>query len=411
VTNLPESSARVAPLGHVASRESKPRLLDWLFLTLLGLLTIIFIAASVDLAARRFYVRTPDFAQICVDPGTSLTGTYAKPNSACRFKTYESQLDEYRFNRCGHRTAGDCAVKQDGVYRIVMAGSSLAMGYEIPQDKTYAWTLPMQLSQRTGHKVQLYNEAMLGHGPHVLSAGFSEILAAKPDMILWTITPFDIDTEKPDVGADLPKPDVRGGRVSKYLSILRNIFAGKSVAEGIGFIWHIEQAKFNGSPAGALVLHLICMSNTQYMKSVLQAQDTSGYLRTVPSDDWRRRLQLFDSDTDKIASQARSAGVPLVVVFVPNRPQVLMASMSERPAGYDPDQLDREVETIVEKHGAKFIDMLPSFRAIPNPERLYYPVDGHPDAHGHAFISDALAKELSDGLVPALKSAPGQSNR
>jgi hypothetical protein len=379
---------------------------DWILLAGISLLTIFLLTVSVELTARRLYTKTPDFAQICVTLGDVASGTRANPNTVCRFKTYESQLDEYRFNRCGHRTPLDCEIKQQGAYRIVMAGSSVAMGYEVPEDKTYAWSLPIQLSQLTGRKVELYNEAMLGDSPRVLALHFNEVLAAKPDLILWTVVPFDIDTEKPDAYADLPQPDLKGGRLAKTWSIAKNIFATRPLPDAVDYIWQIERAKFTGSPIGALLLHFICTSNTQYVNANIQTGDTVGYLRTAPSDEWQRRSQLFDSDMAKVEAQARVAGVPVVVAFVPNRLQVVMTSMRDWPVGYDPYQLDNELRSIVERHGGTYIDILPSLRNVSRPEQLYFPVDGHPDANGHAIISAILAKELTGGAVHALKAIP-----
>jgi hypothetical protein len=83
-----------------------------------------------------------------------------------------------------------------------------------------------------------------------------------------------------------------------------------------------------------------------------------------------------------------------------------MISVGEWPADYDPYKLDEEVRAIIESHGGIYIDILPDFRAVPNPERHYFPVDGHPDAAGHAMIAGMLAKELTSGAVPALKASP-----
>jgi len=46
-------------------------------------------------------------------------------------------------------------------------------------------------------------------------------------------------------------------------------------------------------------------------------------------------------------------------------------------------------------------------RAVPNPERDFFLIDGHPNAKGHAIISVSLVKELTGGAVPAL-NVPAQ---
>jgi hypothetical protein len=60
---------------------------------------------------------------------------------------------------------------------------------------------------------------------------------------------------------------------------------------------------------------------------------------------------------------------------------------------------------MVTRHGGIYIDILPDFRNIPDPEQYYFPVDGHLDADGHAIVSRMLAKELTNGVIPELRAA------
>jgi hypothetical protein len=83
--------------------------------------------------------------------------------------------------------------------------------------------------------------------------------------------------------------------------------------------------------------------------------------------------------------------------------------MGQWPAGCDPYKLDDDLRSIVLSRGAIYIDIFPGFRTIPNAEELYLPVDGHPNAAGHAVISSLLADQLSSGVIPSLKAiAPTQ---
>ena len=49
--------------------------------------------------------------------------------------------------------------------------------------------------------------------------------------------------------------------------------------------------------------------------------------------------------------------------------------------------------------------ILPSLRDIPNAERDYRLVDGHPDARGHAMIAQLIARQMTSGAVPAIAAA------
>jgi hypothetical protein len=61
---------------------------------------------------------------------------------------------------------------------------------------------------------------------------------------------------------------------------------------------------------------------------------------------------------------------------------------------------------MIEPQGGVYVDLLPAFRRIPNPERHYFPVDGHLDGEGHAMIARMLEEELANGRIPELRPIP-----
>jgi hypothetical protein len=378
---------------------------DWILLPLLSLLTIGVVTVSADRIARRVLTESAPFVQSCMEPGASWGASRAIPNSVCWDKKFESQRVEYRFNSCGHRTRMACEAKQPGVYRIVLAGSSFAMGHLIPEDMTFASLLPVSLAQQTGRRVELYNEGMVGLNPHVLTLRFDEVLAAKPDLILWTLTAWDIQNVLPP--DDSPNPDAKVGSLARTWFRIKATFNAKPLPDATVFLWkrfwQEGQNSFADSSIAALMQRFIFESKSQYIKSSLMAGDASGYLESMPRAEWRRRLRQFNDDAADIAARAEAAGVPLVVVLVPNRVQAAMISTGEWPAGYDPYALDHELRTIIESHGGAYLDILPDLRSLPDPEQNYFPVDGHPDVKGHAMIAGLLAKQLTSGAVPALR--------
>src|ERR1700679_3714079 len=133
MTHPTEVTARAISTGRLPRR-------DWILLPLLSLLTICGMVAGVNLAAKGVFRGETAFH--CLVPGSLLTGDYAPPNSVCRDKNYESQWTEYRFNSCGHRAGMECGPKPAGSYRIVVIGSSVAMGHLVTRENTFAALLP-----------------------------------------------------------------------------------------------------------------------------------------------------------------------------------------------------------------------------------------------------------------------------
>jgi hypothetical protein len=388
---------------------------DWILLPFLGLLTIVLIAVSAFSVTN--WLNPP--AEIGFDNCFVSAGLYGgapvKPNSVCAERTVESRLlAEYRFNRCGHRAGMECGPKPPGTYRIVMIGSSMAMGLFVPREMTFAALLPARLSSQTGRNIQIYNESTGGEfrgGPFPTPTSpqhFDEILSEDPDMILWVITPADIS----NMSLDIPGQEPRVATTEATGTSVQGSFAEKIwAAITDGSFSRKSRARWDQTAFSTVLKHFLygSESRNQYVNAYLKNKKYSGFMEDEPDAKWQRSLELFQACAVELEMQARAAGVPLVAVMVPDRGQAAMISMGDWPAGYDPYKLDNELRATITSHGGTYVDILPDFRTVPNPEQHYFPVDGHPDADGHAMIAGFLAKELTGGAVPALRAAGPQT--
>jgi len=186
-----------------ASAAEKARLRrDWLLLPLLSILTLCLMIGFINLTAKFVFRGEQGFN--CLIPGTALTGSHALPNSVCRDKNLETGWTEYRFNSCGHRAGMECGPKPDGTYRIVMIGSSIAMGHLVEEDKTFATLVPQKLEQLTGKRIELYNEGLATVFPAQIPARFQDALVQNPDLVLWPVSPTDISRAQPPVDEHIP---------------------------------------------------------------------------------------------------------------------------------------------------------------------------------------------------------------
>lgn len=369
---------------------------DLILIPLITLLTAGILAGCTELVGRALYPSLRTGAESCMnlkDPA----GARGIPNSVCEEKTPEGEFTEYRMNNCGFRTAIPCGGKKPQNYRIVLIGTSFAIGLRVPIQKTFAFELAASLSQSTGRHIEIYNEAMPWRFPDTLARRFDEIKAAQPDLILWALNPNDIkrlsDVEIPT--GQLTRQTRKLNLVGRAILQLKSTIRSRSVSSSLSYL-------FAHTRTSTLVSQLFYGSASQYITyALMQPDEEIGYLRSEPSSEWQRRLSNFDIDVAEIATQARTANIPLVAVMLPNRVQAAMIATNSWPSGYDPYKIDTEARSIFERHGAIYLDIMPYFRRIPDPQLDFYAVEGHPNPRGHAVFTDLLAEELTKNPVPA----------
>lgn len=374
---------------------------DWITLPALGLLTILLLAGSLEWIGTVMFPwagRSVTRCMVLDDPTTGLRGI---PNTVCEGRIEEGQPVEYRFNNHGHRTSTEWGPKPEGTYRIVTVGSSFVFGDGIPGEQTFAALLPAKLSRRTAKRVEVYNEGMAFGFPRSVALRFDrEVLPASPDMILWGLTPTDIDYVS-DLRLN-PALEKNGaaGKSASFLAIardkLKQAFTTQSIPQAVAYALSQTRTAF-------LLQHYVDESQSQYLKNVLNGGGPQS-LRAEPDATWRGELRQFDGYAAEMEQKARDAGVPFVVVLLPLRAQAALISLGEWPKGIDPYKVDRDIRSIITSHGGIFIDIFPAFRNIPNPEQYYFPLDGHLAPNGNAIIADLLANELTRGAVPALNT-------
>jgi hypothetical protein len=379
---------------------------DWFLLPMLSLLTICLTILCTELIARSlldFPNESGDGLKDCIVFKGPTAGFHGVPNSVCWEKTDESAPVEYRFNSCGHYTSLECGPKPAGTYKIVVVGSSDAMGLTVQPKETLAALLPKELEQRTGRKVEVYNESLPGMGgtPHSIALHFGEALSGEPDSVLWILVPLDIS--RISAVGPAPEPPRLAGVLGQTRYRIRDALNKRPMQDAYSDVLDTLRELFSNSHSGILLRHYLYQSQSLYVRADLRTEE-AGFLKMDPGVGWRERLLELDKYDAYLEERAREAGVPLLVTFLPDRAQSAMVSMGDWPQGYDPYQTDNELRAMVNRHGGIYLDVLPEFRSIPNPERYFLPVDGHPNAGGHAIFAGLLAKVLTSGPVPALNA-------
>ena len=263
----------------------------------------------------------------------------------------------------------------------------------MPLGKTFAALLPLELSRQTGRTVDLYNEGMPWRSPHFIALHFNDVLAAKPDMILWALTAGDLSARSGKVNL-LPISDRKNSFLVRAWHRVKAAYAAGSFMDLIRYIYrHTRTA--------TLLTHFLYSSQSQLVKASIM---TGGYM-SEPTLEQKRGLKQFDQDSARMETQAMNAGVPLVTVLLPDHGEADMILTQDLPSGVDPYSRDKELRSIITSHGGTYIDIFSDLRNKPDLQRGYFIAEGHPNALGHAIFTEVLAQELTNGSVPALKVA------
>jgi hypothetical protein len=378
-------------------KEAKLERRDWIWLPILSLLTICLLAGSVEWYARRVFARLPTAGENCLVINDPSDGARGIPNCVVREKIPEGQVTEYRFNSSGYRDNANFGPKSPDTYRIVMVGTSVAAGFRVPQEQTVGALLPAALSQLTGRKVEVYNQGLPLQTTNSISRDFNHAIAVNPDMIFWIVSPLDISYSS--MAARRDGGNRQNPQAGDWSSI-KTVFATESFHTSMATI-------FSHTRTAILLKDLLYESPSEYVQASLMGADyKKDFLRSESSAEWLGELEEFDSSAADIEGQARKAAIPLVAVLVPDRTQAAMISMmDECPKGFDPYKLGRELRSIILSHGGTYIDILPDFRTVPNPQLGYFAIDGHPNAYGQAMIARFLTNKLAGLPIPAMRAA------
>jgi hypothetical protein len=358
----------------------------------------------VEFVAEREFTMNDKGGENCMIFNDAATGPRGIPNCVCVEKILESKPTEYRFNSSGYRDDQNFGAKAPGTYRITVIGTSVAGGFRVPEEQTFATLLPAELSRRTGRRVEVYNEGLPWRSPELIAAHFEQdVVWTRPDLVLWVLTPEDIKRST-WVGTQETPP-------AEATNAQERLWRDVRLAFNVPTLSATMTELFSHARTATLLKEWLYRSPSRYANSFLLGnEEKTGYLESDPPVELENNLRKFAGSAGEMAAEARAAGIPVAVTLVPDRTEVAMISqMGAWPAGFDPYELDKELRPIVTSHGWTYLDIFEDYQTIADPQLGYFAVDGHPNGEGHALIARFLAEKLLEGGAPALRApAVGQ---
>ncbi|MDG3004731.1 SGNH/GDSL hydrolase family protein [Paludisphaera mucosa] len=256
----------------------------------------------------------------------------------------------FRTNSRGYRTPEVASPKPEGVFRVVVFGSSNTMGHGVGDDDAYPRLLERWLNESfaTGRRIEVVNLAVSGDSPsRRLARMIEEGEGSEPDWILCDATVLDPALEAAHletvVRADPPTP----------------------IPPALHFVTE-ALARAGASPSDTV-------------------------------DAFRLKIRheaepLLEEAYKGWAEYARRTGVPLTVVVIPRADEKL-----------DNAVLDRIMHAAIRHHRLDVLDLGDAFRDLAAEEFRVSPWDKHPSVRGHRAIFEAFRSALlARGTLPGL---------
>ena len=247
-------------------------------------------------------------------------------------------------------------------------------GISGPVRQSFAARTASILSQRCRRPVEFQDLASIGYIWDRLYQRLDDVLALTPDAAVLVVVPFDLEQSQPTQPPRARTPPSLMKRVESSIDQSRAVVAAQ---------------------------HMLFENVDEYVSLYLRYGDKADFLRPPFGPLWQKRLADYDRLLGRIADKLREHGVPLLLVFVPQRAQAALLSEHAAPSSVDPYAFGQAIGRIAARHHVDYVDLSAAFSRISDAARLYYPVDGHLSGDGHAVVAGAVAHSLIDD-IPAL---------
>jgi hypothetical protein len=352
---------------------------DLIVIPLLAFLTLAVMAVAGEFASRAIFVESG--AETCGTVGPAGVAVM-RPNCISYRKAAEGPDTVNAYNDCGYRTPQPCATRPAGGIRVALLGASTAQGLKVPYAATFAARLTGALSRACRRPVEFQNMGVPGAGLLDVYRRLDEALAMHPDLLMLAMTPYEMKAAI--AASDLARRDEPGAHAAEP--------AAPPPEKSL--VARLSDLAFN-SRILVVAQHFLFQDRATFAKLFLLHGEDAGYLRVPYGPGWEQRLRDFDVLLADMARRTEAAGVPMLLVLGPQRIQASLLDPSVRPAGVDPFAIGRRLAAIAAKHGVLFQDTLEGFAGVADPDALFYAVDGHMDAGGHAVFARAVLDRLT----------------
>lgn len=276
-----------------------------------------------------------------------------KPGQTVRDRAASKEFDvEIRYNSLGFRGDEFAIQKEPDVFRIVALGDSFTLGSGAEYDQTYIYRLEENLNETEtrDRRYEVYNFGVSRFWPEPQRTALEHHgLKYSPDLVTVGFVNNDI---------------------ADTINGLSNLTVSKGylVSRKMSNKFFVQAAIYSN-----LVRYILMRTGSS--KTLNEPVD--------PESIDKAWTEVF-SEYKKMQELSASVGAKFAVIYIPRDP----------PWGERAKEEVRRLSEFCSQEGCHFINTLPAFSAVPSPESLFYPQDGHCRPEGYRLIGDVVFKEL-----------------
>jgi lysophospholipase L1-like esterase len=343
---------------------------------------------ALELTLRIFFpqtlVPTPIRGDRLSRPHQDLGMQYV-PGAVWRFHHPEYTV-EYAINEDGFRRPASPRPRPAAPHgRVLLLGDSFTFGQGVPYEATWGAVAEGLLRQR-GTSLDLINAGVQGMDTRSELLMLQELGPRyRPDAVVVGFLINDLYT---NVSLDTTRR--RATRSTDWSHVRKEVF----VRAGATRTFHLLQ----------LARRIVTSNDALYTKLYLETPGRGEFLRLPLSTRPRDQLAVTEQLLSQFAAECRALNVPLIVLSIPQQFQVLHRVLhGAQVKDIDVALYDRHFAELGRRVGFTWVPTLDALAGEEQPARLYYRLDGHLSADGHAIVARVLADALNPSI---LRSGP-----
>jgi len=255
-------------------------------------------------------------------------------------KSAKLQNVEIRINSLGMRGPEP---NENADLRIMMLGSSITLGWGVPEDQIYPSILKNQLQAKSPKTIEIFNAGVGNYNTYrEVEAFFIKYKKLNPNIIVLNYFVNDAEI--------LPAPKSN---------------------------WLLENSQ----------LAVLLWSRIEQIKTKFGVQESfEEHYKNIYKDDFEGWINTKNSFA-KLAKYSKEKNIPVIVAMIPD-----IHNLKNYPFGF----IHEKIKKLSEDHGFVYIDLYDSLKFIEKPEEIWaMPGDPHPNAKGHKLMADQLLPVLS----------------